>query len=73
MPPVEVSAFVVIVWSGLTVSSFGNVKRVMPPDPIEMFGAFTFVAESVPAVIPPVTLSAPKTLIRPATVRLPVI
>src|SRR5256885_2515428 len=73
IPPVEVNELVVMVWSGLMVGSFGNKKRVMPPLLTTMLGAFTFVADNWPALIAPVTVSAPKTLMRFATASLPLI
>src|SRR5438270_1947134 len=73
IPPVEVSALVVMVCCGLMVGSFGNEKRVMPPLLTAMLGEFTFVADNWPALIAPVTVSPPKTLMRFATASLPLI
>ena len=49
IPPVEVSALVVMVCCGFTVISFrsvGNENRVMPPLPMVMLGALTFVTDN---------------------------
>src|SRR4051812_25391995 len=73
IPPVEVRLLVVIVCNGLGMISLGNVNRVIPPPLMAMLGAVTSVADNLEAVIAPVALSVPNTLIWPETASVPLI